>query len=66
MKGRKRSFGHSCGGKRRYRDAEQAKQALRTLREQSVRESIPFRWYQCPECGGVHVSSTSYAPRAAA
>lgn len=45
-----------CDGKVRYRDAEQAKDALRKIRS-SPRFKMPTRFYRCHICNGFHLSS---------
>lgn len=51
------SGGRSCRGKRRFRDAQEAKQTLRYIRGKSARQVIPVRYYECRRCGGFHLTS---------
>lgn len=46
----------TCRGKTRYRDAAEAKEALRRFKTRSTRQVIPTRWYDCGRCGGVHLA----------
>lgn len=54
---KQRAFG-KCGGKRRFRDHDQATAALRTIRTYGEqREKNPQRAYHCPVCNGWHLTS---------
>ncbi len=45
-------------GKRRFRDIEQAKSALRFINTKgAVREKNPVRAYNCEACKGAHLTS---------
>lgn len=41
----------------RYRDHAQAVKALQRLKNTSTRSVIPVRVYECPRCGGYHLTS---------
>lgn len=47
----------TCRGKVRYRDHDEAVDALQALANRSTREKIPVRTYECETCGGHHVTS---------
>lgn len=47
----------SCRGKRRYKDAAQARRTLRRIGSTSSRERIPVRAYFCAACKGWHLTS---------
>lgn len=45
-------------GKTRYRDREEAKDAIRTIKlSGEVRDKRPVRAYECPDCRGWHLTS---------
>lgn len=48
---------HTCRGKRRYRDRQQAQRALRGLTKYSTRAKLPVRPYFCGSCKGWHLTS---------
>ena len=50
-----------CGlrGKRRFRDHRSAIEALRRIRSNSVRQTVPARAYECDACGGWHLTSAA-------
>lgn len=47
----------TCRGKRRYHDHQQAMRALRVLQQRSRRQKVQKRAYECPRCGGWHLTS---------
>jgi hypothetical protein len=51
-----RKHPRSCSGKKRYRDEQEAKRALRNLATNSSRDTIPVRWYECANCHGYHIT----------
>lgn len=54
-KAKRRNRTRSCDGMRRYRDEAEAKAALRRLCN-SLRDSVPHRWFDCEICHGIHLS----------
>ena len=46
-----------CGGKRRFRDHEEAARALRSQKSNSTRDVICVRSYYCERCKGWHLTS---------
>lgn len=44
-------------GKRRYRDHEEAVGSLQKIGNNSTREVVPVRAYECDFCDGWHVTS---------
>jgi hypothetical protein len=44
-------------GKVRYRDRDQALRSVRLIQGRSGRQRLPRRAYQCPDCGGWHLTS---------
>lgn len=52
---------YSCPtGKTRYHDPKQAKKSVHTLSNNSMRDSVPYRSYQCEYCNGYHLSSREW------
>lgn len=47
----------TCGGKRRFRDRQEALRSVRHAAFVSTREKVPTRAYECPNCNGWHVTS---------
>ncbi len=46
-----------CNGKRRFRDHDEAMQALRHITRHSDRNRLPVRAYECGKCQGWHLTS---------
>lgn len=58
----KRNLKRTCRGKTRYRDQQEAVEALHRLQVKSKREVQPTRVYECPICNGYHLTSKEYKP----
>lgn len=54
---RKRSY--VCGGKVRYKDHDEATAAMRNAGDRwgNTAQKLPQRSYECPRCGGYHLTS---------
>ena len=49
-------------GKIRYHDQEQAIAALHKILSKDTRKHHPNRVYECQDCSGYHLTSTTYEP----
>lgn len=55
-KRRRRTRVKTCGGKRRFRDQQEALRAMRTI-QKNPRLVRPVRAYECHACNGWHLTS---------
>lgn len=58
--------GTQCGDKKRYGDADAARDGLRNIRTMHSAWNLdkqPCRFYRCPECRGYHLTSVPKSAR---
>lgn len=55
---RARNTTHTCRGKTRFRDQDEATQAMHRIQGKGdQRQKTPQRVYECPDCRGWHLTS---------